>query len=283
MMATQPDLNTVTPSISVVIATLGQRETLFDGLDSALKACEKYPCEIVIVSPNIALKSIESKCLSRYNQEELKKLIFVEETSSGIYEAMNLGLENSNNFYLAFLNDDDRFLPNSIDEIFDSLEYSQPDLVCATSFVEFKCCGLFHPIFAESKLGSRIIYGGMASCHQSQIWKRQVLLNCKGFRRNLDSRFPLSRKFSEIQIACDFDLFIRAYKIGISYKKSEVLLSIVDANGESGKLWRKTNLNLNKVIWLQYRPNLRWFPILIRNMIGAEIFHRNSRWVHNHD
>ena len=108
-MATQPDLNTVTPSISVVIATLGQRETLFDGLDSALKACEKYPCEIVIVSPNIALKSIESKCLSRYNQEELKKLIFVEETSSGIYEAMNLGLENSNNFYLAFLNDDDRF------------------------------------------------------------------------------------------------------------------------------------------------------------------------------
>jgi hypothetical protein len=48
-------------------------------------------------------------------------------------------------------------------------------------------------------------------------------------------------------------------------------------------LWRRTYLNLNKVIWFQYRPGLKWLPILIRNIVGAEIFHRNSRWVHSHD
>jgi glycosyltransferase involved in cell wall biosynthesis len=277
------DSNTCTPSISVVIATLGQRKTFFEALDSAMKACERYPCEIVIVAPNTTLESIKNKCVEKYSSEELDRLIFVQETSSGIYEAMNLGLEYSHNIYVAFLNDDDRFLPNSIDEVFDSLNEDRPDLVCATTFVEFKCCGLFHPIIAESKLGSRILYGEMPSCHQSQIWKRQVLLNCNGFSRRINNRLTYFSEFFKIQIACDFDLFVRAYKTGISYKRSDVLLSIVDANGESGKLWRRTYLNLNKVIWFQYRPGLKWLPILIRNIVGAEIFHRNSRWVHSHD
>ena len=108
------------------------------------------------------------------------------------------------------------------------------------------------------------------------------MLELGGFRRTLNSRFPILGSLRKIHIACDFDFFVRAVENGISYSSHQIVLSIVDAHGESGIAWRKTYWNLNKVIWSTYKPSWLWFGKFVRNIISAEVFHRNSTWVHDH-
>lgn len=269
--------------LSIIIATLAERGSLMRSVESAFLSCAEVDKEIVIICPEDKISSLSGQLKGYFSESELIEILILPETRGGVYEAMNLGIQNSKYSHVLFLNDDDRLLPKSIDKIFSEIGTKLPDLIASANYLEFTCCGLWHPTFPESNLGSRIFNGGMSTCHQSQIWRRETLINLGGFRRQLKPRFPILGRMRTVKIACDFDLFTRAVISKISYIPNGTFLSIVDARGESGIAWRETYWNLNKVIWATFRPNLKWFPVFIHNVISSEIFHRNSTWVHNHE
>jgi glycosyltransferase involved in cell wall biosynthesis len=112
----------------------------------------------------------EILCISRdessFNQFIDKDFRFIKERKSGIYAAMNQGVENARGIYLYFIGQDDLLLPSAAQAIINGLNF-KADLILSDVF-----------------WGSKIIYKNY-SCFHFLVWKnwchQGVLYNRKKF------------------------------------------------------------------------------------------------------
>jgi glycosyltransferase involved in cell wall biosynthesis len=264
------------PSVSIIVVTLGQRKTLDIALQSVERSKFGMDLELVLVAPILShvriKKSLENLGISDY--------ILIADKKEGIYQAMNIGILNSKNEYIIFLNDDDQIIENAVPKIFE-LSRNLPDLIACNSLYHYSCCNYYNITKPEKSLGEGILRGAMGTSHQSQIWKRKILIELGGFRSEINQRLRTEKKI-EIKLASDFDLFVRAASKKISYGQIDMNMSISSPTGASLTLWRKTYIELLQIVWHEKKPGLNWLlklPILV---LAIEIYHRNSRWLHEH-
>lgn len=103
--------------ISVVITTYGRPNYLKNAIDSICKNTYKN-YEIIIVDDNGEESSFSretEKIIKNYKNIELKYI--KHEKNYGANKARNTGVKAANGNYIAFLDDDDIFLPNKLEEI----------------------------------------------------------------------------------------------------------------------------------------------------------------------
>ena len=104
------------PLVSVIITTYKRSEFLTRAINSVLKQTYKN-FEVIIVddnNKNDEYSKFTQTLLETYiNRNEIK--IIQHDENKGISAARNTGIKEANGEYIAFLDDDDEFLPKKIE------------------------------------------------------------------------------------------------------------------------------------------------------------------------
>lgn len=226
----RPRVTIVTPVLNLVSA--GRLATFSECLESV--ESQTYPSvEHLIIDGGSSDGTLN--LLKEYEAAGRLKVIVAPGT--GIYAAMNLGIEAASGEFIAFLNSDDFYhVPNAISESIEALERSGADF----SFASVKIHGRENLIFYPSE---RCFVTTMPFSHQSMFCSKKALL-----RERFDTSFKL---------AADLDLIIRLYLKGYKGVQVHAVVATYRANGASG-----SNLNQCLAEYVEvYRKNYSRFGV----------------------
>lgn len=115
--------------LSIVIPTYGRPNRICETIESVID--KKNEIEIIIVDDNgeNTLNQIETekKIKSFINNKEIKYIKNIE--NKGANYSRNIGIKNSKYDYIAFLDDDDKFINHKIEKIINILKKESYDLI----------------------------------------------------------------------------------------------------------------------------------------------------------
>jgi glycosyltransferase involved in cell wall biosynthesis len=169
--------------------------------------------QVILVCPNIDKNKYQN--LVAFYQQVIN-LILIEDAGTGIYDAMNLGLKNTKSEFILFLNDDDELIEENIGKVSTKLKEMDDNDILFLPYQEkrMKSVQIAYPknLF-ETGLGR------MPTSHQAQIWPKQLLDELNGFRSKI--RIPGLNKMIRLKLVADFEVYLRAIKLGV---KKEIFL-----------------------------------------------------------
>lgn len=152
---------------------------------------------------------------------------FVSEVDTGIYNAMNKGINLASGKYTLFINGDDQVLPDGFSEILHLLERGSADIYCAKTLI-------------PGKDGDGEVFAMNQWClpffnsipHPSAFFCTDVLKKYL-FREDL-------------KIASDYDLFLRLFISGKVFKKIDIVSALHYRGGASGDVI-KSSAEVNQI------------------------------------
>src|SRR5262249_55117741 len=120
------------PKVSVIIPTHNRAEFLRSAITSVLKQTFQ-DFEIVIIDD--ASKDHTREVIANFNDTRIK--VIYNQVNKGDAGARNIGVMNSNCEYIAFLDDDDEWLPEKLKMQTRLLDNSPPEVggVCTDHFI----------------------------------------------------------------------------------------------------------------------------------------------------
>lgn len=157
------------------------------------------------------------------------------EKDSGIYNAMNKGVNMSNGEWLLFLNAGDSLCADAVLERFAANVDNEYDIVYGDAIHEF--AGMFK---YEKSLPLEIMTEKIPFSHQSAF-----------ISRNIMKKYYYDESY---KIAADFDFFLRCYKDGVKFKSVSLPVSFFELGGisSSGNILRNIEhirvLHSNQII-----------------------------------
>lgn len=182
-------------SVSVVITTYNRPDFLHQALKSVIEQTV-IPTEIIVVddcSPT-SFKSI----LSDFDETPI--VYHRLERNSGANHARNIGVSLAKGEWVAFLDDDDAWLPHKLEKQLNSLKDESTSVGCLCSFSNMETLQAKPPLGA-SKVTAKTLRAGNPYCGMSGVLaRREVLLN-----EPFDESLPCAQ---------DWDLFIRLAQKG---------------------------------------------------------------------
>lgn len=197
--------------VSIIIPTYGRPDTLTVAIDSCLK--QTYiPIEIIVVDDNDpgteAREQTEQK-MKLYSEEHRVKYIRHEYNKNGS-AARNTGFRNSCGKYIAFLDDDDYFYPQKIENQVSRLEELPEEYGVCYSRYETRYKGKLKLTYKGHEEGYMLLYALMRNLFiaagSNLLVKREVIEEIKGFdesfKRNQDLEF-LVRILQKYKLAYD--------------------------------------------------------------------------------
>lgn len=186
---------------------------------------------------------------------------WVSERDSGIYDAMNKGIDLASGDWINFMNGGDLFSSYQIiKKIFRNKHYSIYKIIFGDTVIDYK---LFKKIFkADSNL--KHLWKGMCFTHQSTF---------------INSTFHKNNKFkSNIKIGADFEFFYSSYIKGVQFKYLNQVISIMEIGGISYvdrvssikdhyKVVKKYNNSLYVRLYYIYLISLNKFKFFIKKFL----------------
>ena len=135
------------PDISVIIPTYNRAHILPRALDSVL-AQTQLPIEIIVVNDGSTdgTKSV----LSNY-----PGLKIIDQQHSGVSAARNIGLEHTNGEWIAFLDSDDEWLPEKLEQQWAAI-CNDDKLICHTEEIWIRNGQRVNPMKKHQKFGGMI-------------------------------------------------------------------------------------------------------------------------------
>ena len=206
------------PDISVIIPTYNRAHILPRALDSVL-AQTQLPIEIIVVNDGSTdgTKSV----LSNY-----PGLKIIDQQHSGVSAARNIGLEHTNGEWIAFLDSDDEWLPEKLEQQWAAI-CNDDKLICHTEEIWIRNGKRVNPMKKHQKYGEYIYEKCLPLCviSPSSVMIHQSVFNDIGV-------------FDEsLEVCEDYDLWLR-----ICSKYSTLFISeplIVKYGGHEDQLSRK--------------------------------------------
>ena len=200
------------PFISIITVAFNSASTIGRTLESLRSQTDKRFESIVIDGGSIddTMKIVES-----YSDVVSKS---VSEKDKGIYDAMNKGIALTSGKYLAFLNSDDAYFPDTIANVIAFAERQNPEII-------------YGDMQKERQLGSEILTRNekpdlqkmketMGVFHPATFTKKE----CFDKLGNYDLRFKL---------AADYHWFLRAYLKGVKFEYLDKVLVKFSVGGAS--------------------------------------------------
>lgn len=200
--------------ISVITVCLNAQDTIQETLYSVASQSYKNIEHIIIDG------SSKDKTLEVINSFERDNLKVVSEEDSGIYEAMNKGINMASGDYLFFLNANDKFIHNRVLEIFAQKALNlNKDLVYGTFLQN------------DNQTGD---YGlkKQNNLNKFDLWKASPFQPTLFYKKELFEKFGLFS--SEYKIASDYDWMLKVllnHKLDLYYL--DTLVTIFDLSGIS--------------------------------------------------
>ena len=178
------------PNISVIIPTYNRAHILPRALDSVL-AQTQLPIEIIVVNDGSTdgTKSV----LSNY-----PGLKIIDQQHSGVSAARNIGLEHTNGEWIAFLDSDDEWLPEKLEQQWAAI-CNDDKLICHTEEIWIRNGQRVNPMKKHQKYGEYIYEKCLPLCviSPSSVMIHQSVFNDIGV-------------FDEsLEVCEDYDLWLR--------------------------------------------------------------------------
>jgi len=199
---------------SVVTVVLNDKEGIKKTLQSVYNQTNK-DYEYIIIDG----KSSDGTCevINEFKNQFIEKNIvvhFISEPDNGIYDAMNKSLSIASGEYVVFVNSGDSFWNNSVLDTIKCEREEGVDVIYGdVNFV----LGNWERIIPAEDLD--FISVNMPFCHQSTFVRTELL-----------RKYRFNEKY---KICADYDMFLRMYKDGITYKKINIVISRYIADGVS--------------------------------------------------
>ena len=195
------------PKISIIIPTFNSEKTIEKAILSVLK--QTY-CNVECL---VIDGSSKDKTIDIVKKHE-DKIVFLSEKDSGIYNAMNKGIELSSGEWLLFLGSDDELEFNGIEKLIAVAE--DADIVYGSTTIIYDS-GQTKKRYSKD---FKIIPVHSAAIHQSVIMRKSVMqkLNC------FDEQYKL---------LADYDITLRAYLKGYRFKQINNFISRFSNTGIS--------------------------------------------------
>jgi len=222
----QPQVTIVTIVKDLVKA--GRREMFRQCVESVHQ--QNYPhIDYLVVDGQSTDGTIQ--ILQKYEKQGL--LRFISGHDTGIYDAMNKGIDNARGDYVAFLNSDDYYEnPMAVAKVVEALTSSGADFAYGTVSMIDETRNLtfypFEPYFVCS----------MPFSHQSMFCRRDILAKYR-----FDTSFRL---------AGDFDLIMRLYLEGCSSVDARWLIAVYRMSGQSSANQNACYREYSKVFMKNY-------------------------------
>lgn len=209
------------PLVSVIIPTYKRDEILSRAINSVLNQTYSN-IEIIVVDdndPNTDFRHNTELLMKRYENNHQVKYIKHDKNKNGS-AARNTGIKWSNGVYIAFLDDDDEFLPDKIEKQVATLERLDATWgACYTSYYKMNKHGYMQNGF-EKRQGNLLVEALMRNLYiqagSNLLVRKEVVNDINGFDesfiRNQDLEF-LVRLFEKYKIA-----YVDSYSVIIHYE-----------------------------------------------------------------
>ena len=217
--------------ISVIIPTYKNRGGLYNSIDSVLHQESSEEIEVIVVDDNgsdFPERKLTEQLMERFEDVPSVKYIKHPENRNGA-AARNTGIKAARGEYIAFLDDDDRFLPGKLSKQVEYLK-AHPEMD-AVYCLACKGGKDYSKTFYEGRPMKEMLM--LATCMQTSclMFRREALFSINGFDEAL-------RRHQ------DYDLLLRFFAAGHSIGcLKEVLTEIgtnVGENIQSGKKLEET-------------------------------------------
>lgn len=120
------------PAISVIIPMYNAKKYIQQAVDSVLNQTFK-DCEVIIVDDCSTDGSYEL-CQSLYSKSRRVEIIH-HTKNMGVSIARNAGIRESKSKYVAFLDNDDVFLPHAMEVLYNNAEKHQAEVVSSIGYL----------------------------------------------------------------------------------------------------------------------------------------------------
>lgn len=243
------------PLVSIIIPTYNRSEKLKRALESIY--CQTYfNWEVCIVDNHSDDDTIEM--IKSFNDSRLR--IYKIHNNGVIGASRNIGIENANGKYVAFLDSDDWWASEKLEVSISALEKGV-DLVYHDMFLVTKINQKIFPRRAKTRRLSTPVFndllvGGNAVITSSVVVNKEILKKTKGFR---EKKYLIGIE--------DYDAWLRIAKITDNFKKIHKTFGYYWSGGGNTSNPRRTIQNFdvfkkdykNEILKLNLSQNMYWF------------------------
>jgi glycosyltransferase involved in cell wall biosynthesis len=283
------------PMVSVIIPTYKRPETLSRAIDSVLNQTYEN-IEIIVVDDNEPLSEHRKKTEKLMkNYENIKKVKYIKHSKNrNGSAARNTGIRYSNGKYIAFLDDDDEFLPDKIQNQVEKMEsldetwgacYTSYKKVMSDGTVQYSAEKREGYLLVEALMRTLYIYGG-----SNLLVRKSVVDKINGFdesfKRNQDLEF-LVRILKDYKLAyvdtCSLLIHYDARTTSLTYEQlqeidkqylSSFKMFIDELNYQDQKRIY-TMIALDSFRYsISYRCILKGITQLVKNKVPLRVFIR---------
>lgn len=211
---------------TIVTVCYNVEEEIEETMESVLKqSYENY--EYIIIDGKSKDNTLDKivKLQKKYFKREIR---YISEKDSGIYDAMNKGIDMASSQWIIFMNAGDSFFSNEVLEKVNQKLTEENDVVYGDIIASDKRLG--KKIRKPKNLES--LKDGMIFCHQAVFLKTSIMKKYK-----FDTNY---------KIAADYNLFYHLYKLGYKFNYLSEIIAIYDLDGISSN-FLKNNIEKYKI------------------------------------
>ncbi|ALM90984.1 glycosyltransferase family 2 protein [Alteromonas stellipolaris] len=253
--------------ISVVITTYNRPDCLLEALDG-IKSQSCSPHEVIIIDDNSSC-SYESvmPAISSLNAKYYRQSV-----SCGANKARNLGVEYSSGDIIAFLDDDDIWLPEYLTTL--NEKYLKGADACVSGF---------------KQLGKEevVVVNKDTSVTKSSLLRGNTYCGMSGFSAKRE--LLLQNTFDEsLNNGQDWDMYVRLFQLGVTFVNVPTPIFLYRFQNEDGigaKVRKMKPTDIDKRLGSAYKHKIflgeYWFKKRVCEQILFSLKHKNAKvlWV----
>ena len=161
---------------------------------------------------------------------------------SGIYNAMNKGIEKSTGIWINFMNAGDRYVDdNVVSEIFSNKKNTDVDVIFGNSILEKN-----NKIQIKQPVVKPV----------TELWKTPVFRHGAMFTKTEIHKNNLFSEHAKYKICADYDFIYKIYTMNYNFKFIDLYVLVFEEEGISNNLFRNS-IN-NRMIVMSYTKKIKY-------------------------
>ena len=170
------------PLISIITAVQNQDTYIERCLDSVITQTYKNIEHILILGCSKDNTEFIAKCYNSCN----KRIKILEENSTGIYSALNQGINEARGEFILILGADDWLEPKGIEELYNAIIEKEADFAVGYAKIYDPKKTIANVIRKIQNFDHRLLSGGMPFCHQAILVSKKCFTVCGLFNDALE-------------------------------------------------------------------------------------------------
>lgn len=232
------------PLITVITVVLNGEQFLEETIRSVI--AQTYPrIEYIIIDGGSTDGTLD---IIRKYEKEID--YWVSEKDAGIYDAMNKGICKASGHWINFMNSGDTFYsPNTIFDIFSKKIADNVDIIFGSHEVVYPS-GQKKIVTAGKP---KNLWKGSQFCHQACFIRTEYQ--------------KLHRYSSSVGTVADFDLFYRAWRAGVVFQETSLVIASYRAGGISDTNRIKSILGWKKIVRKSVKVEIYYCFLIAKEII----------------